>query len=985
MSAEALFPVYIHREEEREILREANELRPDGPSRAVLLYGPGGSGKTWLIRELARSSSSDQTVWLETVDVDDPAYWLLSNLERHVADQLDQGDRFFGRYRAYISRMPSYTRPRIGHETVVSHLGRIKRVFQECYRDFVSATGKTVVISFDTVETVRGMYLLLTLTQWMKALPATLFILSGRPPPDEDGHEGTDPIKNELEDPYQGIHVATVRLGAFTEATAFQYLNGSSIKPGLTDEERTKLVLLSRGHPLWLAFTISYLGEWGLPEEASTPLSTIEAAMPYEGTLTPEGEVLYEAFKRRLVAPYREVDFWHESIKRLAVVRQSVNQQIWQQLMSDWQLPPGVASWEQAWQELLGTPWIRPRANGKYVTLHDAVAEELGLRIIPLHDTDQHWRLQMWRQAALIYDRLTQEPQAELDEQLNRLDDQLQDLGRIDTPDDGARSPADVSELIARATALDAQKRELDQLRAVGVFYLLLCNHPEGCRLFLDLLATAKRWHDVLFQDLLALEMQRFLPGRDQLHAFGDLIGSVIEEFRAWLHDVPELHREIGLSMADYMINNEQPREAKELLERIPQEGASFDHRYRRAILIGNACMRIPHEVGRAEAFFRMALAEATELRPPECYKNIAEAQKELGFFYRNDGLWREADNAYREARNAIFETLTEGGSDEDRAELASIQTNWAYVKGLEGLYRDGANLVESAITMRHKLKEVQGEAQSLSVCGEVYRYERRFELAWNAYEAAEQIFQEQRNWSWLGQIYQEQAICLFQAAQDGVNLTPGKDQNRQAKRLITLALDICHDQAVRGYPSALNRAGRIFGRDDPDLGLGYLERGIVWAERLSDGWFWCANLIEHAELSYEVWTRTTERRYRDAITNRAGEIEQVISEYQFPDLRGRWYLLLGNLGIHSWQETGDISHLDVALKRYTDGFGLIAKGYMGSSGAAAIPDEFRSFRKLLHMLPAVVQDEWIQHFRREWQRLSSGSDLLLARLEELY
>lgn len=984
MSADILFPFYIHRDEERAIVREAEKVKPDGPSRAVLLYGPGGTGKTWLIRELARSRSSEGTAWLETVDVDDPAYWLLSNLERHVADQLDQDGRYFGRYREYISRLPSYTRPRIGHETVVSHLGRVKRVFQDCYKDFVRSTGKTVVISFDTVETVRGTYLLLTLTQWMKALPATLFILSGRPPPDEGG-ESTDLIKNELQDPYQGMPVATVRLGAFTQATAVRYLDRSSIKPGLEPQERSKLVLLSRGHPLWLAFTISYLREWGMPEEANAPLSAIEAALPYGRPLTPEGDVLYEAFKRRLVAPYREVDFWHESIKRLAVARQSVNQQIWQQLMSDWELPPGVAGWEQAWQELLRTPWIRPRANGKYVTLHDAVAEELGLRIIPLHDQDRNWRVELWRQAAAIYAQLTQGPREELDNQLNELDDLLQDLDRIDRLDEAARSSVDVSVLITKAAALDAQKRELDQLRAVGVFYLLLCDHAGGCRLFVDLMAKAKRRHDVLFQDLLALEMQRFLPGRVQLHTFGDVIGDVVQEFLRWLHDVPELHREVGLSMAEYMINNERPLEAKILLENIRQAGANFDHRYRSAILMGNACMRIPNEVARGESYFRAALAEATELRPPECYKHIAEAQKELGFFYRNDGRWREADNAYREARNAIFDTLAQGGSDEERAELASIQTNWAYVKGLEGLYRDGVNLVESAITMRRKLKKVQGEAQSLSVCGEVYRYERRFERAWNAYEAAEQIFHEQRNWSWLGQVYQEQAICLFQAAQDGVHLTPGRNQADQAKRLITLALDICHDQAVRGYPSALNRAGRIYGRDDPNLGLHYLERGIEWARRLSDGWFWFANLIEHAELSYEVWTRTGLQRYRDAITSRAREIEQVMSQYQFPDLRGRWYLLLGNLGIHAWQETGDTGHLGVALGRYAEGFGLIAMGYTGSSGAAAIPDEFRAFRELLRLLPEDVQKEWIQHFRHEWCTLTSGSDLLLARLEELY
>ena len=42
--------------------------------------------------------------------------------------------------------------------------------------------------------------------------------------------------------------------------------------------------------------------------------------------MTQDGLNLHEDFKRRLVTPYREADFWHEAVKRLAVVRQSVNE-----------------------------------------------------------------------------------------------------------------------------------------------------------------------------------------------------------------------------------------------------------------------------------------------------------------------------------------------------------------------------------------------------------------------------------------------------------------------------------------------------------------------------------------------------------------------------------------------------------------------------------------------------------------------------------
>ncbi len=985
MDENTLFPGYIHREEERAILQAADKVRQSRESRAVLLYGPGGSGKTWLIRQLTMDRAADeQIVWLDAIDVDDSEYWLLSNLESYIAKQIDPHDQYFGRYKQYISRLPNYARPRIGHETVVSHLARIKRVFQDCYRDYVTQTGKTVVISFDTVETMRGMYLLLTLTQWMKALSATLFVLSGRPPNDED--EAPDPIRNELSDPYQGMPVTTVTLGEFTQDAALRYLHSSSAA-SLDDDEKAKLVHLTRGHPLWLAFTISYLQDRGMPEEAGGPLDTVRATVPYRGELTPEGQALREAFKRRLVTPYREVDFWHEAIKRLAVVRQRVNQPIWQRLMGDWQLPSGLQDWDEAWGALLRTPWIRPRANRRYVTLHDAVAEELGQRIIPLHDRDLQWRVDLWRRAADIYSYLIAQPKADLDAQLTDLDNRLQEVGEVALPGDEARASSRVERAFVEEVAeLDARKHELDQLRAVGFVYRLLCDHKSGCDEFLRMFEDAKARHDVLFQDLLAFEMQRFLPDGVQTYAFGDVVRDVIEDFRAWLRARPGLYREIGLSMADYLINNEQSPAAKDLLEQLPLAGAEFGHRYRREILLANACIRIDGEVRHGLDHCRAALAEAMELRPPECYKHIAEAQKELGFYFRNEGMWREADNAYREARNAISESLlTSGGSEEDREEMASIQTNWAYVKGLEGEYRDGVNLAESAITVRHRLGRAQGEASAWSVCGEVYRYERRFELSWRAYENAEQIFHEQRNWSWLGLIYQEQAICLFQAAQDGVVLTPNRDQLGQAKRLITLALDICHEQAVRGYPSALNRAGRIFGGEDHDVGLEYLARGIDWSRRLSDGWFLFANLIEYVELSYAAWAATGKQRYRDAITRHAGDIAQAIAAYEFPDLRGRWYLVQGHLGIHDWEASEDSQHLDAALAKYAEGFAKIAQGYVGSSGAAAVPGEFKLFSTLLKKLPSDIQADWLRHLRREWGLLSRGSDLLLARLEELH
>ena len=88
---------YVPRPEERAIRHEAILVRKDGRSCAVLLYGPGGAGKTWLVRQLALASDADQTtLWLDPVDLDDSESWLLSDLERRLAARLDPQNQYFG-------------------------------------------------------------------------------------------------------------------------------------------------------------------------------------------------------------------------------------------------------------------------------------------------------------------------------------------------------------------------------------------------------------------------------------------------------------------------------------------------------------------------------------------------------------------------------------------------------------------------------------------------------------------------------------------------------------------------------------------------------------------------------------------------------------------------------------------------------------------------------------------------------------------------
>jgi hypothetical protein len=452
-----------------------------------------------------------------------------------------------------------------------------------------------------------------------------------------------------------------------------------------------------------------------------------------------------------------------------------------------------------------------------------------------------------------------------------------------------------------------------------------------------------------------------------------------LEDFRSWLAERPDRYTTLALLVARHLIETSQADAALSLLDNLPEPD---DHlqRHRINLLAGNACLRISRKVREGREYFDGALAQAKELTTPDMAKLTAEAHKELGYYYRNTGQWREADQSYSRARDALSTGQPVRKTDTDREEIASIQTNWAYVKGLNGNHLDASELAESAISIRHGLGNPSAEGLSWSVRGEIYRYARRFEMAWAAYGQAERLL---GHVSRLGSVRQQQAICLHQALQDDIRLT--EDPRGDAMTLITMALSICQIYSIRDYPSALNRAGRIFAEKDPDLAMEYLQEGITEARKLSDGWFWFANLIEYAELSYLQWERTQREDYRERILDRADEIEQVSADYTFPDLNGRWRLIMGHLALADYRQSGDEVNLASALEHYKTGFANIAVRNVGSSGAAAIPAMFAAFKQVFLDLPDTVKADWLRELDASWSRNDEGSTLLLARLEELY
>ena len=283
------------------------------------------------MRQLPKIHPDPKVNWLDPVDVDDSQHWLLSNLEGYVADQLDPDRQYFGEFFAYLSELPPRRLTPTNRQMVLDHLNRIKDVFTQCYKDYIDQTGNSVVMTFDTVEAIRGMYLLRTLTRWMKALPSTLFILAGRSQPgirEVGPHQG----RAQRSSPTYDRHRIT--LGQFSAADCREYLTPISQEADLSEEEWTKLSVSPKDiRSGWHSrLTISPSGPAG-GGACATQEDRGGSALPW--CATPAGQERADSFKRRLMAPYQDADFWHEAIKRLAVIRESVSQPIWQQLMAD--------------------------------------------------------------------------------------------------------------------------------------------------------------------------------------------------------------------------------------------------------------------------------------------------------------------------------------------------------------------------------------------------------------------------------------------------------------------------------------------------------------------------------------------------------------------------------------------------------------------------------------------------------------------------
>ena len=958
----APFP-YIPREGFKSQIQDAIFVaRRQRENQVVLLYGKGGDGKTYFVRELPNEVSDPDLAWVGPYDIDDAEYWLLPNLESEIAEKLDPERRFFAPYFDYQSKLPAVETTKIEFETLVGYSRQGERIFFDCYHRFVDESRQIPVLILDTLEAIRGLDFLPRLVRWMKGMKGTVFILASRPMFIQGAE---DPLLIELKAAPTALPCHIVKLEHFTEQESNEYLTQSAVGAALSEDHRRAIIDLCDGSPLWLAMTVNYLSQNEVPQEVST--------WPDKDAIT--AEYLRDDFLRRLTVPYRGSDFWAAAVKYLGVVRRRVSLQVWRRLMTNRTFPDGITTWEEAWGRLKALPWIRTRANENYVTLHDAVAEALAQRVIPLDDKDHSWRKALWDAAARTYWELVEQEMRALEDARRQLNAVMET--RRDAPPD----------LIREFIKLSVKTTDYYLLVSTAFYYLMLSDREAGIKKFVELFEDSYSSHAYRLIELLWLELQRFLPGEQTFDPLDDIIKPELTRFQAWYKAHPDNQYEVESRMARYLTPKgvASATEAVKRLTNLLEVNYHNESRvYPLLILRANARLRVPPGAVLARQDFITACDLAKkETAPDKVKKNLGDSLKELGYFHRCTGDWGAARLAYREALEA-----TPVSNLENRA---AIQSQFAYVQALRGRHQEAQEMVESALKVRRKFGDKLYIGLALSVRGEVSRYQCRFNEAMDSYDEAESIFIDLARNPWLGVIRQEMAICLFQAARAKEVVRRFSHYNEmfvKAQDLILESIAICRDSNIRNLPLALNRGGRIFGGHDLERGLEYLKEGIDVAGEVADDMFHLANLIELATLSFSAWERTRDPQYLQVIESRTDEINQACDDTDFFGLEGRWEVLRGHIKFSKALATNGLRDqhglFGEALSLYESGYPKIAKGYQGAYGIIVLHEQMEKLDELMRKLPETERERWLTEIDNAWRNLPPEEKDMVATLNSM-
>lgn len=243
------FPNFIGRE--RELARIDRQIRHQGSTTLINIAGPGGIGKTAILRKVKEKYLSVPGILVtkvidfsQTVHRSEP--WIMEQI-------ISLAPQRFSRHRKTLRKLQLAREPL----TRIRYEGELVDAFVADFNKV--ARQHRFVILFDTLELIQDSPLFVSVLELAKRLENTVVLLAGRRNAEPD-------FQSELDRLFKPAQLKTIHLEGFSEKEAIQYFEQTTplhLK-GIDPNLQKNIYYLSDGRPIKISLSLDWLDR-GIP------------------------------------------------------------------------------------------------------------------------------------------------------------------------------------------------------------------------------------------------------------------------------------------------------------------------------------------------------------------------------------------------------------------------------------------------------------------------------------------------------------------------------------------------------------------------------------------------------------------------------------------------------------------------------------------------------------------------------------------------
>lgn len=576
---------FVGREKE---LAHVDKLIGDvGQRRVLLVSGPGGIGKTWLLKAIRDRyrGKTPQIQVADIIDLDETSLRVPEGLTLELARQIGQAV-----FRPYHDELVELTRLRLagyGEEKLKAQQVAAREAFVSAYAR--EATQRRIVVLIDTVEAIRGTAMWAYLAGLAPVLENTVLVLAGR----EGEVEYGDLLTRE---PHFSTRILRlIHLWEFLPEETDEYFAKTDIPVG--SALRSKLQLLTGGHPILLELAGEWLQrEMSMPELLSMRVQDIEA-------LDPEGlGELQRRFRRELVKTILDLS---DPLGRVVLLMAHIYRHFDRDLLSYLTGLPKQESMKVI-ESLKDFGFVKPRPQG--VVLHDRARELVIEDIWADLDATGMERQDLSRRVTEYYDKWTATEQSKVESWEQQRTQ--------------ASVKGDVEAALQAIRSINEHLRDIQAIQIDRLYYAWRADLSEGYRRFGESFDIQRKTHPRSYYQALLEETREFedkLVGAERLKVKLSRV-----RFLLWLGQYEEARR----------ILEALAREEVQPISQIDLESAWAAYY--------EAQGELPKAVQHAEQALLTSQRSATEWR--------ARLESTTGWMKRRMGRWDEAVTHYSQA-----------------------------------------------------------------------------------------------------------------------------------------------------------------------------------------------------------------------------------------------------------------------------------------------------------------------------------------------